>query len=184
MKRSLLAFSLAATALVVPGTTAPAFATPCNQGTFHDVWKGDVFITDRINGENSIWNRPDDGQSVTQSVSYGLTTSRQVAKHWEAGASAGFDWGLVSADVEGKYGEEYTNAASTTVGWENTMTVKDGWTGWWRAIYYRRVVYWRAYTWRWDSTKAACVKRQIAKAYWGDPKRQYVAVKKEGHAFP
>jgi hypothetical protein len=184
MKRMLFASILAASVLVVPGTASPANATPCNQGTFHDMWKSRVFVFDRINGEDSHWNKKDDGLPETVTLTYGRSESRSVTKHWEVEASVGYSWPTVKAEIKGKYGQSYVNSATTSRSWSKAITIKDGWTGWHRADFYRRVVFWRAYTWRWNADKAACVKRTVAKAYWGDPKVQYVSIKKKGHVYP
>ena len=184
MNRGLLALMMTAVLLVLPGTVAPVAATPCDHSVYKSMWKDDVFVFARINGEHSYHNSKDDGLSETVSLQYGRSETRGVTKHWEVGASAGFDWKVVKADVSGKYGRSYVDSATTTSSVTRTITIKDGWTGWVRADFYRRVVYWRAYTWRWSDSKGACVKRTIAKAYWGDPKVQYASVKKEGKVYP
>jgi len=187
MKRVLSALLIALVPLLVPlGPlgAGPASATPCNQGTFKDIWKHRVFVFDRINGEESHYNKRDDGLPETVTLQYGRSDTRGVTKHWEVGGSAGFDWKVVKADVSGKYGRSYTTSATTTRSWSKQITIKDGWTGWHRAIFYRRVVFWRAYTWRWNDDRKACTKRTISKAYWGDPKVQYVSVKRKGHVLP
>lgn len=184
MKRVLLALLTGAALLVVPGAVAPAGATPCDQSVHKSLWKGDVFVFARVNGEESYFNKKDDGLSETVSLHYARSETKGVTRHWEVGASAGFDWKVVRADVSGKYGRSYVSSATTSSSVTRNITIKDGWTGWVRALFYRRVVYWRAYTYRWNADKGACVKRTIAKAYWGDPKVQYVSVKKEGHVYP
>lgn len=171
----------------VPVITAaqPASATPCNQSTFHNVWKRDVFVFDKINGEDSFYNKPSsDHATFTVNLTYGREDTHSVTKHWEITASGGADWGVVKADISGTYGEQYTDAATTSASKTLNVTVKDGYTGWIRAVFYRRVIGWTAYTWRWSDEKDACVKRTIQKAYWGDPKVQYVMVTREGHVFP
>lgn len=163
----------------------PASATPCNQSTFHNVWKRSVFVFDRVNGSDSYYNKPSsDHETFTVAISYGREESRAVTKHWEVTASGGADWGVVKADISGTYGRSYTDAATTSETKTLTVPVKDGYTGWVRAVFYRRVIGWKAYTWRWSEEKNACVKRTIQQAYWGDPKVQYVMVTKEGHVFP
>ncbi len=184
MKLMLSALVLAGSVLVVPSAQAPANATPCNQGTYRDIWKGDVFVFDRINGEDSHYNKKDDGLPETVTVSYGRSDLRSVSHHWEVEGSVSYSWPTVKAEIKAKYGKSYVNSATTSKSWSKAMTIKDGWTGWHQAIFYRRVVSWRAYTWRWSQQKSACVKKTVAKAYWGDPKVQYVSVKKKGHVFP
>jgi len=184
MKRTLLGLAMTSALLVVPGAATPASATPCDHSVHKTMWKGDVKVFARINGEESYFNKKDDGLSESVSLQYGRSETKGVTKHWEVGASAGFDWKAVRADVSGKYGRSYVNSATTSSSVTRTITIKDGWTGWVRAVFYRRVVYWRAYTYRWNDDKKACVKRTIAKAYWGDPKVQYVSIKKKGHVYP
>jgi hypothetical protein len=179
MTLAMLGALLSATPLM---SGSPAAATPCDQGTFHDVWKKTKFVFARIDGENSVYN--DSGTAATYAISYGRSDSKSVTKHWEAGASAGFNWGVVRADVSGKYGESYVDAATTTASTTLTQSVQGHHTAWVRAVFYRRVVNWQAYTWRWNDRKAACVKHQIAKAYWGDPKVQYVLKQRSGHVYP
>lgn len=183
IKNSLALVLAGATLSVMPVVTAgPAEATPCSQGTYKNVYKRDVFVDARINGEDSVYNST--SSSAQYSVSYGREDSKSVTKHWEMGASAGFSFAGVGADVEAKYGKSYTDAASTSASKTITQSVKPRHTAWVRAVFYRRVLRWTAYTWRWSDRKDACVKRNIAVAYWGDPKVQYVLVQKEGHVYP
>jgi hypothetical protein len=183
MIKRALALALVGATLSIPGAVSPASATPCDQGTFKDVWKGRVFVFDRVPGEDSVYNNPGGGTTM-MTVNYGLAVTKSVSKHWEVSAGGGVNWGVVKADISGKYGRTYVNAATTSKGFSLTVPVKDNHTAWVRAIFYRRVVYWKSYTWRWDASQQRCEKRTINKAYWGDPKRQYVVVQKKGHRFP
>lgn len=183
MKKSLATVMIAATLTAVPMTTGgPASATPCDQGTHKNVYKRDVLIAARYNGEDSVYNNSP--TTAQYSVSYGREDTIGVEKHWETGAKAGFSFAGVGADVEAKYGKSYTTAASTSASKTITQSVKPHHTAWVRALFYRRVLRWTAYTWRWSAEKAACVKHDLAVAYWGDPKVQYVLVQKEGHVLP
>jgi hypothetical protein len=184
MRRIMLAMTLVAALFVLPATATGAAATPCDHRTYKSVYKGSTFVFARVNGEDSHFNKKDDGLAETVSVTYGRSDTKGVTKHWEVGASLGYSWPTVKADISGKYGSSYVNSATTSSSLTKTITIKDGWTGWVRADFYRRVVFWRAYTWRWSDKKNACVKRTIAKAYWGDPKVQYVSIKKEGNVKP
>lgn len=184
MHRIMLAAALVAAFLVVPATATDAVATPCDHRTFKSMYKGSTYVFARVNGEDSHFNRRDDGLAESVSVTYGRSDTKSVTRRWEVGATAGYSWPTVKAEISGKYGRDYVDAATTSRSLTKTMTIKDGWTGWVRAVFYRRVVHWRAYTWRWSDQKNACVQRTIAKAYWGDPKVQYVSVKKEGNVKP
>jgi hypothetical protein len=147
------------------------------------LWRGDVRVYDRQPGADSVYNNPGGGTS-DYVVSYGRSVTRGVEKHWEVGAGGGFDFKVVKVDVEGKYGKAFTDSATTSKGYTLTVPVKDGWTAWIRADFYQRVVYWKAFTWRWDAGQDRCEKRTISRAFWGDPKRQYVVVQKKGRHLP
>ena len=183
MKKSLAMLMVAASITAAPLVDAGvASATPCSQGTYRSVYKRDVFVSKRINGEESVYNRTAD--PAQYSISFGRDETVGVEKHWETGAKAGFSLAGVGADVEAKYGKSYTSAATTSSSKTITQSVKPGHTAWVRAVFYQRVLRWTAYTWRWSDGAAACVRRDIATAYWGDPKVQYVLIQRTGQVFP
>ena len=178
-----LALALVTATMAIPGAVSPAAATPCNHSTFKEIWKGRVFVFARVPGEDSVYNNPGGG-TVKMTVRYGHSVTRSVTRHWEVSGGGGVNWGVVSADISGKYGRSYVNAATAAKSFSLSVPVKDNYTAWIRADFYRRVVYWKAYTWRWDADQQRCEKRTIRKAYWGDPKRQWVVVQKKGRHHP
>ena len=184
MRRSLAVLLAAGTVSIPAGvvTAAPAGATPCDHSVSSSTYKGRVFVEDRVNGDHPVYNRTTD--PVTKSVSFGRTVTNTVNKHWEVGANVSGGWGPVKAEISANYGESYTKAATRTAGDSITMTIRPKHTGWVRAVYYTKVIYWQAKSERWNRAKQKCVPTLISKAYWGAPKIQLVPVTKKGHHYP
>jgi len=183
--RRFLAVAVAAATVSLPLTVVgatPAGATPCDHSVRHAMKKGRVFVEKRVNGDHPVYNKTAD--PVTKSVSFGKSVTNSVNKHWELGASAGVGWGPVKADISAKYGKSYTRAATRSASDSITMTIRPKHTGWVRAIYYTKVIFWTAKTERWNKKKQKCVSKNIAKAFWGAPKIELVPVTKKGHHYP
>jgi len=183
MRTLIVATALAAGTLVVPvATTAPAHATPCNNSARVTMWKADPFVTLRKNGKDSVYNRTQD--PVTRTITYGYSHTYQVTHSWEVGASAGIDWKIVKASVNGKYGRAYTTSETTSRTDALTFTIRPRHTGWIRLVLYRRPVMWKKYNEIWNADKKQCVYHTIALAKWSPPKKQYVPITKRGQKFP
>lgn len=179
-----LALALAAAMLSVMTGATPAVADSCNHSTFRNVWKSKVFVWKRDNGAESFYNKPGGPKYDYVDLQFGYNLSYGETRHWVAGASGGFDWKVVKADIKGEYGEAYTTGVSYSASKTWHFKIPENHTAWLRAVTYQRVVYWHAYTWRWSDTKDACVKHTIAKAYWGDRQKQWVPIYRKGHVYP
>lgn len=178
------ALALIGTTLTVLAGTAPANADPCNHSTFHNVWKHRTFVWKRDNGTDSYYNKPGGPKVDPIDLQFGYNLSYGETKHWVVSGGGGFDWKVVKAEIKGEYGEAYTTGVSISKTQTWHFRVPEGYTAWLRAVTYQRVVFWNAYTWRWSDKKDACVKRTIAKAYWGDRQKQWVPVYKKGRHLP
>jgi len=175
--------TLLATALTLLTGAGTAVADSCNHNTFRDVWKDRVFVWRKDNGAESFYNKPGGPRYDYVDLQFGYDLSYGETRHWVTGGGAGFDFKVVKVDVKGEYGEAYTTGVNFSAGKTWHFKVPEGYTAWLRAVTYQRVVYWKAYTWRWSDRKDA-VRRTIAKAYWGDRQKQWVPVYKKGHVYP
>lgn len=183
--RFIVSFALLVAGLVVPlgALTSPALADSCDHSNHHSLYRGAVVIRNRDNGSMSYWNKSGPGIWHGR-IDFGYSLSYAIDRHWEVGADAGFDWKIIRADVNGKYGESYTHGVSVSSNVSLQVDVPRRHTGWIRALTYQRVVYWKAWTERWNANRQRCERHTIAKAYWGDKQLQMVRVVKAGHVFP
>lgn len=183
--RTLIATTLAAgTLAVVPlgFTTAPAHANPCSQSSWVEMHKLDAYVAFRKNGDNSIYNKTRD--NVTRTITYGYSRTYQVQKSWEVGASAGISWGVVSADVNSKYGRTYTQGTEVSKSEATTMVIRPDYTGWTQLIVYRHPIVWKKLRDQWHPATGTCKVITVAKALWQPPKHQMVPTTKKGHRYP
>jgi hypothetical protein len=157
-------------------------ADSCNHSVKGSTHKGRVFVEDRINGSHPIYNATSD--PVTKTVTFGRSVTNTVNKHWEVGAKASGGWGPVKAEISATYGKGYTRADTATEGDSLTMTIRPKHTGWVRAVFYTKVIYWEGRTERWNAKKGRCERRLVSKAYWGAPNIQLVPVTKKGRHYP
>lgn len=178
----LLSAALVAASLTVPALSAPAAATPCDQSSKTVVHRGRTFVEKRENGNRAVYNRTQD--VVTKTVTLGRSVTNSVNRHWMVGGEVEGGWGPVKAKVKGEYGRGYVRAATMSRTESLTMTIRPHHTGWVKAAFYQHVVFWKRFTWRWNSIRQACVRRTIAKAYWGAPRIQLVPVTKKGRVYP
>ncbi|MCW2813650.1 MAG: hypothetical protein JWN84_1105 [Nocardioides sp.] len=185
--RTALAGILVASSLAVPvglTATAPgAAAHPCDHSrTWSTTRRVEVRVTDRVNGSGSTYNRTQD--LVSRTVTYGKLETQQVTKKWEVGAKVEGGWGPVKAEISGKYGEDYVEAATTSTLDALKMDVRPGHTGWIQAVFYTRNVRWQSYIERYNSRTGSCDKRLVQQALWGGPKVQLVPITRKGRVYP
>lgn len=181
MRTLIATAALAAGTLVVPvAAAAPASANPCAQSPWVTMKKLDPFVDLRKNGDNSIYNRTLD--PVQKTITYGYSHTYQVQKSWEVGGSAGISWSIVSANVESKYGKQYTSSDTVDKSESTTMTIRPHYTGWTRLLVYRHPIVWTKKRDVWTGSR--CKVHVIAKALWEPPRHQMVPITKKGHHYP
>ena len=185
--RTALAGVLVASTLAVPAglaATAPgASATPCDHSrTWSTTRRVEVRVTDRVNGNSSFYNKTQD--NLTRLVGYGRSETQSVTKKWEVGAKVEGGWGPVKAEISGKYGEDYVEAATVTATDALRMEIRPGHTGWVQAVFYVRNVRWSSYVERYNSRTRSCDKHLVKQALWGGPKVQFVPITRKGRVYP
>ena len=179
MLRIIVSTALATASLAVVGaSSAPAAATPCDQGAGTAMWKRPTRVVQTYR-PHAVSSNPSSA-SRRVSTSFDRDITRGPSIRWEDGASGGFDVARVRADISARYGELAVEPARTGSGGAVTQTVLPGHTAWVEAVLYRKVTVWRAYTSRWSTARKACVRHTLAKAYWGTPRFQYDVMQAEG----
>ena len=169
----------------IPGATllsSPASASPCNTSTFKEVKSGRTKVINRVNSEDSVYNKTKD--KIREEITFGRSVSESVEKEWKVGASGSAGFGPVSASISAEYGERYTKGAETNRSRTRAYDIRPKHTGWVRAVFYQRGFTWKSYTYRYNTKRQRCVKRTIKKAFWGAPKVQYQFITRKGLVYP